>query len=99
MNDGEISALVARLARPHASGGVVIERASILAAGTDIHAVIEWIVAHAGQPEALAAAPTGGLHGSRLNGHGVTESRTPLRFVLPPGAESTTRPATAAEDA
>jgi hypothetical protein len=86
IDDGKISSLVARLARPHASGGVVIERAAILAAGTDLRAVTDWIVAHGGQPEALAAAPARGLHGSRLNDRGVTDSRPPLRFVLPPGA-------------
>jgi hypothetical protein len=84
MDESEISALVARLARPHASGGVVIERAAILAAGTDFRAVMEWIVAH-GQAETLAAAPTRGLHGSRLSDRGATESRPALRFVLPPG--------------
>jgi hypothetical protein len=88
MDDGEINALVTRLARPHASGGVVVERAAILAAGTDLGAVMEWIVAHGGQPETLATAPGGGLHGSRLNERGTTESRTPLRFVLPPGGGS-----------
>jgi hypothetical protein len=92
MDDGEISALVARLARPHASGGVVIERAAILAAGTDLGAVMEWIVAHAGQPETLAPASARGLHGSRLNGGGAAESRTPLRFVLPPGGGSAGTP-------
>jgi hypothetical protein len=98
MHAVEISALVARLARPHASGGVVIERAAILAAGTDFRAVMEWIVAH-GQAETLTAAPARGLHGSGLNDRGATESRAPLRFVLPPGAGSPSRPATAAPDA
>ena len=88
IDDGEISALVARLARPHPSGGVVIERAAILAAGTDLRAVTDWIVAHGGQPETLSTARAGGLHGSRLNERGTTESRTPLRFVLPPGGGS-----------
>jgi hypothetical protein len=88
MDDAEIRALVARLARPHASGGVVVERAAILAAGTDLGAVMEWIVAHGGQPEMLATARAGGLHGSRLNHRGTSESRTPLRFVLPAPRES-----------
>jgi hypothetical protein len=84
MDNGEISALVARLARPHPSGGVVIERTAILAAGTDFHAVVEWILDHAGQPETLPAARPRGLHGSGLNDRGATETRAPLRFVLPP---------------
>jgi hypothetical protein len=87
VDDAEISALVTRLARPHASGGVVIERAAILAEGADFVAVMDWIIAHAGKPETtLSAAPRRGLHGSRLNDSDGTESRTPRRFVLPAGA-------------
>ena len=87
MDDAEISALVTRLARPHASGGVVIERAVILAEGADFSAVMEWISARAGKPETtLSAAPRRGLHGSRLNNSGGTESPPPLRFVLPADA-------------
>jgi hypothetical protein len=87
VDDAEISALVTRLARPHASGGVVIERAAILAEGADFSAVMEWIIAHGGKPETtLSAAPRRGLHGSRLNDSSGTESRPPLRFVLPAGA-------------
>ena len=64
----------------------MIERSGILAEGTDSGAVIEWITAHGGQPEAAATAtPRHGLHGSRLNDAGGTEPRAPLRFVLPPG--------------
>ena len=87
VDDAEISTLVTRLARPHASVGVVIERAAILAEGVDFAAVMEWIIAHDGQPQTtLSAAPRRGLHGSRLNDGGGTESRTPLRFVLPASA-------------
>jgi hypothetical protein len=87
VDDAEISALVTRLARPHASGGVVIERAVILAEGADFSAVMEWIIAHGGKPETtLSVAPRRGLHGSRLNDSSGTESRPPLRFVLPAGA-------------
>jgi hypothetical protein len=87
MDEAEISAAVTRLARPHASGGVVIERAAILAEGADFAAVMEWITAHGGKPETLSAAPRHGLHGARLSDSGGTESpQTPLRFVLPVGA-------------
>jgi hypothetical protein len=83
----QINALVTRLSRPHASGGVVIERAAILAAGTDFPAVMDWITAHAGAPEAtLAPTRSRGLHGSQLHGSNATDSPVPLRFVLPPGA-------------
>jgi hypothetical protein len=87
-SDDAIRALVIRLSRPHSSGGEVIERAAIMAAGADSAAVIAWITDHAGIPEAAAAkAPRHGLHGSRLSGGSeAAESKAPLRFVLPAGA-------------
>ncbi len=84
--DDAIRALVVRLARPHSSGGDVIERAAILADGADFTAVMAWISAHDGEPEQLAAAPSRGLHGGRLDRSGGSTSSTPLRFVLPAGA-------------
>jgi hypothetical protein len=82
VDDDAIRALLIRLARVHPSGGKVIERAAILAAGADLAAVMGWIAAHAGQPEATTAAKSkGGLHGSRIEA-----ARTPLRYVLPADA-------------
>lgn len=87
VDDDAIRALVTRLARPHPSGGEVIERAAILAEGADSAAVMAWITAHAGIPEApVAMPPRHGLHGSRLGDDSGAESRTPPRFVLPAGA-------------
>ena len=87
MDDDTIRALLTRLARPDASGGDVIERAAILASGSDFAAIMTWVVAHGGKPETVAAAaPSGGLHGSRMTDGGGEGSTTPLRFVLPPGA-------------
>jgi len=87
MDDDAIRALLTRLARPNAAGGDVIERAAILAAGSDFTAIMAWVVEHGGKPEVMAAAaPSGGLHGSRLTEGRGAESTTPLRFVLPPGA-------------
>lgn len=87
MDDDAIRTLLTGLARPDVSGGDVIERAAILAAGSDFTAIMAWVVAHGGKPEAVAAAvPSGGLHGSRLTDRGGEGSTTPLRFVLPPGA-------------
>jgi hypothetical protein len=87
VDDDAIRALVTRLARPHPSGGEVIERAAILAEGADFAAVMTWITAHAGIPEAqVAKAPSHGLHGSRLGYGGEAAPRPPLRFVLPAGA-------------
>jgi hypothetical protein len=85
VNDLEINALVTRLSRPHSSGGVVIERAAILAAGTDFPAIMNWITEHAGTPDTtVSATRSRGLHGSRISD--ATTSRAPLRFVLPAGA-------------
>ena len=87
MDDDAIRALITRLARPHASGGEVIERAAILAEGTDFAAVVAWIIAHAGKPEtAVSAAPRRGLHGTRFNDSDGAEPRPPARYVLPAGA-------------
>jgi hypothetical protein len=83
--DDDLRALVARLARPHRSGGAVVERAAILAAGADFNAVMAWIEQHGGEPEAppvRRAARGGGLHGSRAS----AAAEVPLRFILPAGA-------------
>ncbi len=85
--DAEIHALVKRLARPHSSGGLVVERAALLASGGDFAAVLAWIADHAGVAEVVVSeAPRRGLHGARVGLSGASESRTPLRFVLPAGA-------------
>jgi hypothetical protein len=89
MDDDEIRTLVTRLARPHPSGGAVIERAAILAAGAGASTVLTWIADHAGKPEELAPATAGrGLHGPRFESSGGADRRVPLRYVLPPGALS-----------
>jgi hypothetical protein len=86
MDDDGIRAMVARLSRRHSSGGKVIERAAILAEGADLESVVQWIVAHDGQPEARAPArSTGGLHGARFTAS-VDAGRAPARYVLPAGA-------------
>src|SRR3954465_14146747 len=77
-DDDPVRALVIRLSRAHHSGGRVIERAAILAAGADHAAIMSWIAAHAGQPEATPpVSAERGLHGSRSQA-----ARTPLRYVL-----------------
>jgi hypothetical protein len=84
MDDEQIRGLVAGLARPHRSGGDVVERAAILATGADAAAIVEWIVANGGAPEASpAAAPARGLHAARRDEARV---RPPSRYVLPAGA-------------
>jgi hypothetical protein len=59
MDEETIRTLVTRLSRKPPSGGEVIERAAIVAAGADSAAIFAWIAAHDGQPEALASAGSG----------------------------------------
>ena len=82
-----IRLLLSRLARPHPSGGEVVERATLLAEGAEFPAIMAWIDSHEGIPEStLAAAPRRGLHGSRTDDRSATRASTPLRYVLPVGA-------------
>jgi hypothetical protein len=86
VDDDAIRSLLTRLARAHPSGGTVVERAAILAEGADFDAVIAWVRAHGGEPEArTATASTSGLHGARVHDAGSAEPRVPSRFVLPAG--------------
>jgi len=83
MDDAEIRAVIARLARPHASGGFVVGRAAILAEGADFAAMSAWILAHGGVPEALAPAGSGrGLHSSRPS-HGGERPSGVTSYRLP----------------
>jgi hypothetical protein len=85
VDDDAIRSLLTRLARAHPSGGTVIERAAILAEGADFDAIMAWIVARGGEPEATVSKTSrSGLHGSHDSGG--SEPRTPPRFVLPPDA-------------
>jgi hypothetical protein len=86
-SDDAIRAVVTRLSRPGPAGGAVVERAAILAEGADSEAIITWILAHAGQPEAIEPqASTRGLHGARLGGGVGADRRPPRRYVLPASA-------------
>lgn len=82
MNDLEITTIIKNLSRPHPSGGVVIERAAILANGGDSPEIIDWIITHAGTPETPTARGRG-LHGSGMNGTNDRGSSQPTRFILP----------------
>jgi hypothetical protein len=85
--DDVIRAIVTRLSRPHASGGDVIERAAILASGADANAIVDWIIAHAGQPEAtVPRASARGLHSPRLSEGRGADGGIPRRYILPAGA-------------
>ena len=86
MEEAAIEAIVTRLARPHRSGGKVIERAAILAEGADFDAVMRWILARDGIAETAAAekAPRG-IHASRYHDTEGDPAPVPARFILPPG--------------
>jgi len=85
--DDGIRAVVTRLSRPHSSGGRVIERAAIVAEGPDATAIVAWIMAHDGQPEAIVPkASTRGLHGARSSDGPGADGGVPRRYVLPVGA-------------
>ena len=88
MDDPAIRALVARLSRPHPSGGVVIERSSILAEGDGSADVLAWIAEHDGAPEAAATSRDDqrGLHGAHFHDRGPAQAPVARRYVLPPGA-------------
>jgi hypothetical protein len=88
-DDDAIRRLVARLARPDGSGGRTIERAALLAAGADFSAVMTWIRAHGGAPEAPAARLPHGLYGARES----LAEPMPLRYILPGGALEQAPPA------
>ena len=83
MEDDAICTLVTRLARPHASGGEVVERAALLAEGGDFAAVMSWISSHGGEPEPMPS-PDGG--GGLYSVGRDAEPPSPRRFVLPAGA-------------
>ena len=84
LDDDAMRTLVTRLGRPHRSGGRVIERATLLASGTDFDAAVRWIEAHGGTPEgAIDTSSHHGLHGPRTSDG---PAPAPLRFVLPPDA-------------
>jgi len=87
MDDDAIRAVVSRLARQHPSGGRVVERAAVLAEGTDSTAILSWITDHDGRPESVTPVKAaGGLHRERITAAaGAASGQAPRRYVLPPG--------------
>lgn len=84
-----VGAVVRRLARPHASGGTVIERSVIIAEGSGSAAILSWIADHHGVADSTAGAGSargGGLHGARISAAVGREDDPPRRFVLPADA-------------
>lgn len=86
MEDDEIRSILARLSRPHPSGGSVVERAALMAEGVDPAELLAWIEARGGTPESAASSkPARGLHSARLSAHAGGGDAKPQRYVLPPG--------------
>jgi hypothetical protein len=80
----ETGALVKRLSRPHASGGMVIERSVILAEGSGSAAILTWISDHDGVADSTVTKKGGGgLHGARTNSVTEQKDAPARRFVLP----------------
>jgi hypothetical protein len=79
-----IAVLVKRLARPHSSGGSVIDRPVILAEGASSKAILAWIADHGGAPDSTLPHVRGkGLHSPRPAA-GVTRQDAPARrYILP----------------
>ncbi|HWT94565.1 MAG TPA: hypothetical protein VN238_16335 [Solirubrobacteraceae bacterium] len=87
MDDDEIRQILRRLSRPDRSGGVVVERAALMAEAADPHEVMAWIEAHGGAGESAAPAKASrGLHSARLSDNAGGSAAQPQRFVLPTDA-------------
>jgi hypothetical protein len=79
-----IAVLVKRLARPHPSGGTMIDRPVILAEGARSGAILAWIAEHGGAPDSTLPIPQGkGVHSrSPAAGAGRQAAQT-RRYILP----------------
>jgi hypothetical protein len=76
--------LVRRLARPHPSGGTVIERSVILAEGKRSKELLAWIADHGGAPDStLATARNRGLHSPSLATGAEVQTTPARRYILP----------------
>jgi hypothetical protein len=84
-----IRAIVVRLARPSGSrtGIHVVERAAILAEGSDCAEIEAWILREGGEPCSDATVSQGrGLYAERANARSVSAGAAPSRYILPASA-------------
>lgn len=79
--DADMQAIVRRLARPSRAGGHVIERAAIVAEGSDFRAIEAWILEHGGKGETPPAPVGRGLFAERT----TRADPLPTRYLLPAG--------------
>jgi hypothetical protein len=81
-DDTAVRELVTRLSRPSRGGGHVIERAAMLAEGSDFRDIEAWVLEHGGQGETVAAPIGGGLFDRAT----TRPTPPPSRYLLPAGA-------------
>lgn len=86
MDDDEIRILVKRIARRGAKGGATVERATLLAEGSDVGEIEAWILRAGGTAETAEPAKGAGLYADRVTEREASRTPAPLRYVLPPGA-------------
>jgi hypothetical protein len=84
IDDSAIREIVIRLARPTASGAHSIERAAILAEGSDCGDIEAWILRQGGEPQTNTTARLqGGLHAERVRARSARPGTAPTRYILP----------------
>ena len=86
MDDAEIRTLVKRIARRSSKGGTTVERATLLAEGSDVEAIEAWILRAGGTPESAVPAKGAGLYADRVTEREASRAPAPLRWVLPADA-------------
>ncbi|ADB51442.1 hypothetical protein [Conexibacter woesei] len=87
IDDSTIHALVVRLARPDAAGGHTVERAAMLAEGSDFAEIEAWILKMGGEPQTSSRKATGsGLWAERDSAGRARAAAPPQRYVFPANA-------------
>lgn len=86
MDDADIRTLVRRIARKSSKGGYTVERATLVAEGSDVTDIERWILAAGGVAETAAPAKGAGLFADRVSEREASRAVAPLRYTLPAGA-------------
>ncbi|MEA2299191.1 MAG: hypothetical protein QOF77_2127 [Solirubrobacteraceae bacterium] len=65
----------------------MIERAAVLAEGSGSETVLQWLLDHGAQPEAIVpTTERHGIHGADRRASSAAASPSPSRYILPAGA-------------
>lgn len=87
VDDADIRSFVRRIARiDRRSGSATVERATLVAEGSDVEQIEAWIAQAGGTPEQAAGSTHKGLYAERSAARDVARGSPPVRYVLPPGA-------------